>query len=206
MKGRVKAGIIDYSLGNVSSVRSAVEKLGFRCVISNDTQTLESCTHLILPGVGAFREACHHLSDLGLNEYLQTAVVERKTPILGICLGMQLMLETGTENGIQRGLGWVGGSVEKIDVGLEHKLPHVGWNEITIIEGSLYADIEDQSDFYFDHSYYCKIDMPFISATVDYSTEIAASLRKGNIHGVQFHPEKSQLNGLRVLRNFLTQR
>jgi glutamine amidotransferase len=205
MKKGIKAGIIDYSLGNVSSVRSAIEKLGFHCVITNDTQVLESCTHLILPGVGAFREACHHLNALGLDDYLQIAVIEKKRPILGICLGMQLMLETGTENGRQRGLGWVGGTVERIEVGTHDKLPHVGWNEITICEGNLYADIENQTDFYFDHSYCCQIDKQFISATVNYSTKFAASLRKGNIHGVQFHPEKSQLNGLRVLRNFLTQ-
>lgn len=205
VKHRILVGIIDYNVGNVSSVSNAVSRLGFNWMISKDEKLLQSCTHLILPGVGAFDNAYKQLELSGLISFLKKAVFENKIPILGICVGMQLMLESSTENGIHKGLGWVKGNVEEIETNGTLKLPHVGWNNIKIKNDTLFRKVLNGADFYFDHSYYCKVDTNCITSTVRYKNEFAASFKKDLIFGVQFHPEKSQINGLRVFKSFLNQ-
>src|SRR3990172_7862481 len=123
MSTKIKVGIIDYNVGNLSFVSNAVSRLGFQSVISNKKEKLESCSHLILPGVGAFDEASRQLNQSGLVDFLNKSVLEKRVPILGICLGMQLMLDSGLENGFHEGLGWLEGSVEKIETNGEIKLP-----------------------------------------------------------------------------------
>lgn len=202
-KYEVKAGIIDYGVGNVNSVQNALKTLGFRSIISSDKVELEKCSHLILPGVGAFDKAFSMLEKSELITFLENQAFNELKPILGICVGMQLMMESSTENGFHKGLSWIKGHVDRIDVPSGFKLPHVGWNNIDVLENSLFQNVDMDSDFYFDHTYRCFVKEDIVSAIVNYPDPIHAAISKKNIHAIQFHPEKSQIQGLRVFKSFM---
>ncbi len=199
----MKVIIIDYGMGNVASARKAFQKVGARAVVSRANKDIDSATHLVLPGVGAFGDGMDRIRKLGLVEILTRKVVTEKIPFLGICLGMQLLAETGYEFGEHPGLGWIRGDVIKFK-SPKLRLPHVGWNEIKTKKNAvLFKNIPDKN-FYFVHSYYMKPkDKNIITATCAYGDMFAASLQYKNIFATQFHPEKSQASGLKLLENFL---
>ncbi len=196
--------IIDYKMGNVASVKKAFQKIGASIVISNKKTAIERADYLILPGVGAFRDGIKNLKKLGLVKLLTKKVLKDKVPFLGICLGMQLLAEKGQEFGVHDGLGWIKGEAVKLN-GEGLRLPHVGWDDIKVNkENSVILDDIPDNNFYFAHSYYLKpADKKIISSTCDYGDIFPASIHKDNIFATQFHPEKSQNSGLRLLENFL---
>lgn len=197
--------IIDYKMGNLRSVQKAFEKIGCDAVISNDLQTILNAKKLVLPGVGAFKDGMKHLQELNLIEILNKKVLEEKTPILGICLGMQLLSNKSYENGETQGLSWIDAEVVKFEFENQNlKVPHVGWNEITFHdkENILFSNIENNKDFYFVHSYYFKAFEDVTIATTNYGYEFTSAVNKENIYAAQFHPEKSQNDGLQILKNF----
>jgi len=198
--------IIDYGLGNLFSVIGAVEKLGFKAKISSKISEIEKADKLILPGVGAFSDGMKNLKNLGLIEPLTKLVVEKKKPILGICLGCQLMAKESFEFGHHQGLGWIDGSVIKLEPNdKELRIPHVGWDDLLQRKKSiLFEGIPDDALFYYTHSFYFKCNNPDdILGECDYGGLFTSAFRHNNIYGTQFHPEKSQLHGLNLLKNFL---
>ncbi len=201
-----KIVIIDYGMGNTGSVKNAVYTLGYDVSISNKKKDIERATHIILPGVGAFGDGVGNLKKLGLIDILKEEVLVKKKPLLGICLGFQMLADRGEEGGAHAGLGWVGGSVRRFNVReKEFRLPHVGWNDIVLSDDSeLFAGVK-RPIFYFVHSYHFvpQGDGVNILAVAEYGEKFVAALRADNIWGVQFHPEKSQQEGLVVLDNFL---
>jgi len=193
--------IIDYNMGNISSVENAFKKVGADVKVTSNTKDINNAGALILPGVGAYRDAYKNLERLDIIETLKENI--RKKIFLGICLGMQLLFEYSMENGRNTGLGILGGSVEKIPSVV--KVPHMGWNQLNILkkESKIFYGIEAEKNFYFIHSYHViPQNKNIISSTVDYGMDIAASIEYENIYGVQFHPEKSSMNGLKILENF----
>ena len=201
---RTAVAIVDYGMGNLRSVANAIQTLGHSPRITRDADAIASARALVLPGVGAFNEAMSRLDALGLVAPLTRRVIDEATPFLGICLGMQLCAEHSTEGGFHVGLGWVKGSVDLIAGGRDIRLPHVGWNDVHWNEGeALFHNVAAGANFYFDHSYALECDAGIVAGTVEYDGTIIAALRKDNIFATQFHPERSQNNGLRVSRNFL---
>jgi glutamine amidotransferase len=199
-------GIIDYGLGNLASVAGAVEKLGFEPAVSADPDVLGRAEKLILPGVGAFGNGMKNLVDRGLATPLAHFVLEERRPILGICLGFQLFAEEGEEFGHHRGLGWIPARVRRLtppDPRL--RIPHVGWNGLQRRRDSLLLnELGDGCVFYYLHSYVLDSREPdCIVGTCDYGETFVAAIQYGNIYGTQFHPEKSQRAGLKLLANFL---
>lgn len=195
--------VIDYAMGNVASAKKAFEKLGANVSISRITRDIAAADYLVLPGVGAFGDAMANLKKFKLIAPLNEQVLKKKKPFLGICLGMQLLAEKGFEFGEHTGLGWIKGEVVKLATnGL--RLPHIGWNEIRVVApASFFSDIPD-NNFYFVHSFHLKPKIKsIITATCAYGETFAASIRQDNIFATQFHPEKSQVSGMRVLENFL---
>lgn len=197
--------IIDYGVGNTHSVKEAISLLDCNVSITNDPKKLEKADALILPGVGAFEAAMKNLHQRDLIEPLQEIVLEKKKPILGICLGMQLLADYSEENGYHEGLGWIGGKVVKIESKQDIRVPHVGWNDVEVTKNEpLFDRIKGEANFYFDHSYhFIPAEVDTIAAKVNYGASLIAAIKKENIHGVQFHPEKSQITGLRLLKGFL---
>lgn len=198
--------IVDYNVGNVCSVTKAFEILGAEVVISNKKADIRSADHLVLSGVGAFSDGIKNLKKLGLINLLNKEVLENKKPILGICLGMQLMARDSEEFGLHKGLGWLDASVKKFelkDKGL--KIPHMGWNNVKVNKKCfLFRGIKQDSEFYFVHSFHMVCDSAKeIVATCDYGIRFVAAIQKNNIFATQFHPEKSQTVGLKILENFL---
>jgi imidazole glycerol-phosphate synthase subunit HisH len=196
--------IIDYGVGNTHSVWNAVRALGYRKLkISGAEADIRGADALILPGVGAFDACARSLRDRHLDLILSEAVLTRKKPILGICVGMQLMATTSEENGQHAGLDWIPGRVVKLELPENHAVPHVGWNDVHPLRvDRLFSRTGECPNFYFDHSYHYLCDEQFISAACDYGVRITAAIGNDHIHGVQFHPEKSQNNGLRLFRGF----
>ncbi len=200
---KAKITIIDYGVGNTHSVKNALQFLGYKVSISNDKKEIEESEVLILPGVGAFDEAMKNIKSRGLDIILNEQVLERKKPILGICVGMQMLASFSEENGIHPGLNWIEGKVVKFQLPTEYAVPHVGWNDVSFNQTDpLFSKNPDQRNFYFDHSYHFVCDEKYISAYCNYSIKVAASVQKDNIFGVQFHPEKSQTSGLKMFRSF----
>lgn len=198
-------GLIDYGMGNIHSLMSAGEYLGLKLKICNNKNDLKLVEKIILPGVGAFGKCIEILKYQDLFDELNFQVLVNKKKILGVCLGMQIMASKSLEFGDTKGLSWFEGTVEQMNVNLkEHKLPHVGWNTIKLKKKSpLFHSINNQDDFYFVHSFSINnSNTNDVLATFDYSKEFTASINKDNIYGVQFHPEKSQDNGLKILENF----
>ena len=192
--------IVDYGVGNLKSVTNAMDYLGLKTCITSDPKELELADSILLPGVGAFPDAADKLRGSGLDKVL-VAQAEHK-PILGICLGMQLLFDRGEEVRECKGLGLVGGCVHKIETNL--KLPHIGWNSLTYPNPSpLFVGVEEGAYVYFVHSF-CGVaaDPATVIAQTDYGTPVVAAVQKGSVYGCQFHPEKSGEVGLQILRNF----
>jgi len=199
-------GIIDYGMGNLLSVFHAVEACGFDPKICRQPEELDEAERLILPGVGAFRDCLRNLTQTGFAQALDETVRRQGKPILGICLGMQAMARRSFEGGEFQGLGWFEADVVRItpaDPSL--RVPHIGWNQTPYRSDSpLFAGLPAAPDFYFVHSYHLKCDQPDdVVATCDYGGPVTAAVARANIFATQFHPEKSQEHGLRVLGNFL---
>jgi len=194
-------------MGNTWSVRSAVQHLGVSATISGDPDVIATASHLILPGVGSFAKAMNNLTHSGIADSVKQFARRGSGNLLGICLGMQLLGESGTEDGISRGLGLLPFTVERFQEapGMELALPHVGFNSVNFSDSNgLFSDLEPVSDFYFVHSY--RVARPSNWSHIGvcrYGEEFLAATEIANVCGTQFHPEKSQSNGLRLLRNFL---
>lgn len=198
-----KIVIIDYKMGNLRSVEKAFEKIGASVVVTQDRDIIKSAFKIVLPGVGAFKDGMKHLEELDLINTLHEEVIQNKKPFLGICLGMQLMSKKSYENGKTAGLGWIDADVVKFDSS-NLKVPHVGWNNILYKkENVLFEDIPNNSDFYFVHSYHFSSLEDIVTSSTDYGDNFVSSLQKDNIFAVQFHPEKSQKVGLKLLENFV---
>ncbi len=197
--------IIDYDAGNIKSVEKAIIKLGYDCVITRDKEVLKKADKLILPGVGAFGDAMGRLNEYGLSEVIKELVVDESKPLLGICLGLQLLFESSEESPGVEGLGLLKGKIVRLPEGDDRKIPHMGWNSLEFPKKSLlFRKIVKGSYVYFVHSYYLKAeDEKIVAATTEYGTTIHAAVEWGNIYATQFHPEKSSSVGLRILSNFL---
>jgi len=202
-----KIVIINYKMGNLRSVQKAFEKVGCNAIITNDHDTIKKADKIVLPGVGAFKDGMKHLKQLDLINILNEEVLINKKPFLGICLGMQLIANKSYENGETRGLGWVNAKVVKFDFSShikKLKVPHVGWNNINFKNRNiLFNNISDNSDFYFVHSYYLETNEDVVTSITDYGINFVSSINKENIYAFQFHPEKSQVVGLKILENFV---
>ena len=199
-------GIIDYGMGNLLSVKNALEILGAEVSVCTQPQDIYRVDKIVLPGVGAFTDCMSNLHSKGFVEALNENVMKGAKPILGICLGMQVMARKGDENGGCPGLGWFDAEVVRLtpqDSSL--RIPHIGWNNIAFnLNSPLFGGLPESPDVYFVHSYYMKCgSADNVDATFDYSGTFTAAVRKNNIMGTQFHPEKSQDIGLKILDNFL---
>ncbi len=196
--------IVDYGMGNLSSVKNAFVHLGRSVTLTSSAEDIKRADVIILPGVGAFGEAMQNLQALNLIDILTEKVMHEKVPFLGICLGMQLIADSSEENGFFHGLKWIEGNVRKIKAPQSFRLPHIGWNNVTVKEGSiLFNDLGEDKNFYFVHSFHMNCDKDIIESTTEYGGEVTASIRKDNIFATQFHPEKSHVNGMKILQNFL---
>ena len=202
--------IIDYNSGNISSVINSfkeVAKYKVNIEVTSDLNKIKISDKVVLPGQGSFKSCVDALNGIsGLVETLNEFAIDNKKPLLGICVGFQMFANVGHEETETKGLGWISGKVSKINnQNGKYKLPHIGWNQINIIkESKIFKDIENNSHMYFVHSYeLIPDDKNVISATTNYSSNIVCSVEKGNIFGTQFHPEKSDKIGLKIIDNFL---
>ena len=196
--------IIDYDAGNLKSVEKALLFLGEEAKITSDADEILAADKIILPGVGAFGDAMEKLNTSGLSEVIREAV-KRKIPLLGICLGLQLLFEASEESPGVSGLSVLKGTIRRIPDKEGFKVPHIGWNSLAVnTESKLFQGIPQDSYVYFVHSYYLKAEEPIVAATTDYVVDIHAAVEKGQVFACQFHPEKSGEIGLRLLKNFAT--
>ncbi len=192
-------------MGNLRSVSNALAFLGCESSISDRPEEIERAAALILPGVGAFGEAMHNLAERNLVDPIRRAVGGSGTPLLGICLGMQLIAERSDERGRHEGLALIPGEVSRIPVPAGLPLPHVGWNPISVVRPDPFlSGLEDGESFYFVHSYCLSTDDEYVAARCSYGVDFVAAVQHDNIFATQFHPERSQTSGLRILRNFVT--
>ena len=203
--------IVDYNSGNISSVINSFKEVAKDKVnieVTSDLNKIKSSDKVVLPGQGSFKSCVDALNKIkGLVETLNEFVITNKKPLLGICVGLQMFADIGYEENETKGLGWISGKVSKIDnQSGKYKLPHIGWNQINIVKDSkILNDIENNSHMYFVHSYeFIPNDKSVISATTDYSSSIVCSVERDNIFGTQFHPEKSDKIGLKIIDNFLS--
>lgn len=190
-------GIVDYGAGNLRSVQKALEAIGERAVVSGEKSVLDGCDKLILPGVGSFGAGMAELTARGLDVYVKGRAQDTK--ILGICLGMQFLLEKSFEDGEFAGLGLIPGQVIRF---CEGKIPQIGWNEVTNLKTPLFAGIEEGTRFYFVHSYRADCADEFACGKTEYYIKYPSAIYRDNVFGVQFHPEKSGAAGLKLLKNF----
>ena len=203
--------IVDYKSGNISSVINSFKEVAQNKVkigVTSDLNKIKSSDKVVLPGQGSFKSCIDALNTInGLVETLNDFAIKNKKPLLGICVGLQMFADVGYEETETKGLGWIPGKVTKIDnQNGKYKLPHIGWNEINIMKDSkILKDVKDKSHMYFVHSYeFVPEDKKVISATTDYSSNIVCSVEKENIFGTQFHPEKSDKFGLKIIDNFIS--
>ena len=207
-----KVAIVDYGSGNILSAQQSFIKVSNEknlkadVLITKDPKEIYSCSHIVLPGQGAFNSCIEGLKKIpGMIDSLEENVLQNKKPFLGICVGMQLLADKGYENGTHKGLGWIKGSIKKLEVG-NLKLPHMGWNNVKITDNHTKMVFDQENkDFYFVHSYFfeCLNNNNIIGLT-DYGINFASIVGKENIYGVQFHPEKSSNQGLKLINNFLS--
>jgi glutamine amidotransferase len=202
--------IVDYNSGNISSVINSfkeVAKEKINIEVSSNLNKIKSSDKIVLPGQGSFKSCVDALNSIdGLFDTLNEFIIINKKPLLGICVGFQMFADVGYEETETKGLGWISGKVSKIDnQNGKFKLPHIGWNELNIVKDSkIFKDIKNKSHMYFVHSYeFIPKDKNVISATTDYSSSIVSSVEKEHIFGTQFHPEKSDKEGLKIINNFL---
>lgn len=195
--------IIDIGIGNISSVRNAIYHIGYDPIVVSNPDMLINYEHIILPGVGHFGAAAKKLSSSGFYDAIVDHVYKEK-PLLGICLGMQLLFTDSEEAAGTKGLGFIDGSIISFPESDHYPTPHVGWNNLTIKnkESNLFYNIKNDIDFYFVHSFHAVTDTEYILASSNYGLEFPAIVQKNNVYGIQFHPEKSQSNGLQLLENF----
>jgi glutamine amidotransferase len=194
--------LVDYGMGNINSVLKALKRIGYKAIASSKKEDIESADRLILPGVGHFKKGMENLRKLDLIEILNKKVIKEKTPILGICLGMQL-LTNRSEEGCVAGFGWIKGDTVKFRIDKKFKIPHIGWNNIKIEkENPIFSEEADQ--FYFAHSFHVipKNEENILLST-DYGGKFVSGMQKENILGVQFHPEKSHESGLEIIKKFI---
>jgi glutamine amidotransferase len=198
--------IIDYKTGNLGSIQNILKRIGEDSIVTSDKDEIARATKLILPGVGAFDTGMRNLSGLNLIDILNKKVIEEKIPVLGICLGMQL-LSKGSEEGSLPGLGWIDASTVRFEFedSTEYKIPHMGWNFIRQHKtGRLFDNMYPDSRFYFVHSYFFSANDPEdVLTSTTYEIEFTSAIERGNILGVQFHPEKSHKFGMKLLKNFV---
>lgn len=199
--------IVDYGVGNLFSLRSSLQAVGGEPVVTGDPEVLEKADKLLLPGVGAFRDAAAKLRISGLDNVVLDAV-QRGTPLLGICLGMQLLFEKSYEFGEYAGLGLIPGVVTPIAsrVPEGYTIPHIGWNGLHFSPPSspVFRELQENDHVYFVHSYAAEGCDPFVTATTEYGPELTAAVQRDNVYGCQFHPEKSGPVGLQILKSFCT--
>jgi glutamine amidotransferase len=201
-----RVAIVDYGLCNLDSIARAVEECGGRPCVTNEPRDLADADSIILPGVGSFGDAMANLHKNHLDEAMAERVKDNGVPFLGICLGMQLMANQGSEGASTSGLGWIDGEVRKLEpVTPEERIPHVGWNEVEpVADATLFAGIDRGVDFYFVHGYHLDADDEGnVQGRTPYCNGFVSAIAKDNLFGVQFHPEKSQKAGFRLLTNFL---
>jgi len=203
--------IVDYNSGNISSVINSFKEVAKDKVnikVTSDLNDIKSSDKVVLPGQGSFKSCVDALNNInGLVDILNEFAINNKKPLLGICVGLQMFADIGYEETETKGLSWISGKVLKINnQNGKFKLPHIGWNEIEIVKGSkIFKNIDNKSHMYFVHSYeFVPIDKSVISSTTDYASNIVSSVEKENIFGTQFHPEKSDKIGLRIIENFIT--
>ena len=206
----MKVTIVDYSSGNISSVINSFKEVAQNKAtieVTSDLEKIKSSDKIVLPGQGSFKSCVDALNKIsGLNDTLNEFVMVKKKPLLGICVGLQMFADVGYEETETKGLGWISGKVSKIDnQNGKYKLPHIGWNQINILKDSkIFKEVENNSHMYFVHSYeFIPKDNRVISATTDYSTKVVCSVEKENLFGTQFHPEKSDKTGLKIINNFI---
>ena len=202
--------VVDYKSGNISSVINSFKEVAkdkVKIELTSDINKIKSSDKVVLPGQGSFKSCIDALKKIsGLVETLNEFAINDKKPLFGICVGLQMFADIGYEETETKGLGWISGKVSKIDnQNGKYKLPHIGWNQIEIVKDSkIFKDIDKKSHMYFIHSYeFVPEDKNVISATTDYSSNIVCSVEKENIFGTQFHPEKSDKNGLKIINNFI---
>ena len=202
--------IVDYQSGNISSVINSfteVAKGKVKLEVTSDIEKIKSSDKIVLPGQGSFKSCVDSLNSInGLVDTLKEFAITKEKPLLGICVGLQMFADIGYEETETKGLGWIPGKVSKIDnQNGKFKLPHIGWNEIEIQkESKIFKDVKNKSHMYFVHSYeFIPEDKSVISATTDYSSKIVCSVERNNLFGTQFHPEKSDKNGLKIIDNFI---
>jgi len=202
--------IVDYNSGNISSVINSFTEVAKGTVnleVTSDLNKIKSSDKVVLPGQGSFKSCIDALNSInGLTDTLDEFVINKKKPLFGICVGLQMFANVGYEETETKGLGWIPGKVSKIDnKNGKYKLPHIGWNQINIVKDSkIFKDVGNNSHMYFVHSYeFIPEDKDVISATTDYSSKIVCSVEKDNIFGTQFHPEKSDKVGLKIINNFI---
>ena len=206
----MKIAIINYGYGNLHSVNQAFKKanndfdLNAEIEVTNNPNEINKADKIVLPGVGSFTDCLNAIKSIdGIYESLQEQVISKKKYFMGICVGMQLLADIGYENEKNDGFGWVSGIVEKMNVPLDYKIPHMGWNTIQFKNNDLFKGINQNSDFYFVHSYEFKTVDKNILATTNYASKVTAAIKKDNIFGTQFHPEKSHINGQKLIKNFI---
>lgn len=195
--------VVDYGMGNLRSVLSKLRRLKVEAIVSGDPTDVAAATRLLLPGVGAFGAGMRNLADRGLLDVLNTRVLEDGVPVLGICLGFQLLTQH-SEEGDVAGLGWIDGETRRFDSDLGIRVPHAGWNAVEVArDNGLWRDVPDDERFYFTHSYYVTCNRPEDAiGTTHYGTDFVAAVQRDNVYGTQFHPEKSHRQGLQILENF----
>lgn len=200
----MKIAIIKYGMGNVASVQKALKKIGYNSIITDDPAEIKRANFIILPGVGSFKKGMENLAKAGLIDLLTNEVKKNKKPFLGICLGMQLLASYGNEIERTKGLNWIGGEVVEIKTKNKFKVPHLGWNNVKVQDDKLfYKDFNDK-DFYFIHSFHFDTkNEKDIIMKVNYDDDLVVAVQRENIYGLQFHPEKSQEFGMKILKKII---